>query len=628
VLEDRCLLSTGFRQINLDSNIPGLARVTDPNLVNPWGISFSPTGAFWFGDNGTSVSDVVGGNGSLLPVVVKIPGAGGGLGVPTGTVYNGSFGFAIQKNGVSAPAHFLFASEDGTISAWNPNVDDASALVVIDNSSKGADYKGLAIATNSNGQTFLYAADFGRGEIDVFDQNFHQVSTGGSFTDPNIPVGYAPFNLQNINGHLFVTYAKQEPGDNEAVPGAGEGYIDIFSPSGNLEQRLASGGPLNAPWGMAVAPTSFGSLAGSLLVGNNGDGHISAYNINSDAYLGQLTDSAGDPIAINGLWGLTVGNDHLAGNSQTLFFAAGMNWGQDGLFGAIQNLAAGQTSTAGTLPYDISSDDDDYPLPPTRGPTLGSDSGQPAPTPVLLPTSNSSLALAPTLTLSPEFSADRTGYAFLAAPSPAGPTSMPDSTTSIIISVIPGPGALTAFSLTSPLEWLTWDLPAGEVRGRQGRIEVNTLVPISLLFLGPRSLADAAETETDTLLLGSPGEKLLQPPSPSSIGLLGAVPWDFVRHDIRTSVEVELNVVPSQERNEPKEEALPNIQKQQPMTGGELAEIAEGNNSPATPLHIYVFRGLTLAVAMCLPWNHFGPGRWRRGNWVALQGESQDSTFC
>src|SRR5262249_25911938 len=225
-------------------------------------------------------------------------------------------------NGVSAPSRFLFATEDGTISGWTTVVDPARALLAVNNSSSGADYTGLALATNA-GHSFLYAADFSHRTIDVFDQEFRPVVRPGSFQDPNLPRGFAPFNVQNINNLLFVTYAQQSAGRTEAVAGAGRGFIDVFDAGGTLVRRVASGGALNAPWGLALAPADFGGFGGALLAGNNGDGRINAYDPVSGAFLGDIADANGKPIAIPDLWALTFGNGHAGGDSETLFFAAG-----------------------------------------------------------------------------------------------------------------------------------------------------------------------------------------------------------------------------------------------------------------------------------------------------------------
>ena len=320
-LEDRCLLSAvGYNQVNLASDLPGVAAVTVPSLVNPWGISFSPTGPFWFADNGAGDSDLLDGRGQVVPLSVMVPPGGASGGNPTGTVFNGGPGFAISANGVTEPSRFLFAAEDGTISGWTSAVDPTAAVVAVDNSALGADYKGLALASNAAGQSFLFAADFGRGEIDVFDQDFKPVERAGAFQDPNLPAGFAPFNIQYVNGQLFVAYAQQNPDKpGEELHGAGLGFIDVYDTNGALLSRFASQGTLNAPWGLALAPADFGRFGGALLVGNDGDGHINAFDPASGAFLGQLEDNNGAPIAIPDLWALTFGNGHEGGNANTLF---------------------------------------------------------------------------------------------------------------------------------------------------------------------------------------------------------------------------------------------------------------------------------------------------------------------
>jgi uncharacterized protein (TIGR03118 family) len=398
-LEDRCLLSGGFAQVDLASNVPGWARVTDPNLVNPWGIAYSPTGPFWFGDNGSGVSDLLDGRGQPVPLVVTIPSATRWGSSPTGTVFNGGAGFAISENGVSAPSRFLFAAQDGTISGWTSVVDPTRALVAVNNASSWADYTGLALATSA-GQSFLYAADFSHRTIDVFDQDFRPVVRPGSFQDPNLPRGFAPFNIQNINNLLFVTYAQKSAHGSDVVAGAGHGFIDVYDASGTLVRRFASGGALNAPWGLALAPADFGGFGGALLAGNNGDGLINAYDPVSGAFLGDIEDTSGKPIAIPNLWALTFGNGHAGGDSETLFFTAGLDYESHGLFGAIQSPEKRGADTAGSGVFDphAPGETGDYPLPPRDGPAfLVSNEAPPIPMADLLPLRASSLALVPTL---------------------------------------------------------------------------------------------------------------------------------------------------------------------------------------------------------------------------------------
>ncbi|MBI1918732.1 MAG: TIGR03118 family protein [Planctomycetes bacterium] len=412
-LEDRCLLSRGFGLVNLASDVPGLARVTDLNLVNPWGIAFSPTGPFWFGDNGSGVSDLLDGRGQPVPLVVTVPpsplplspggrgeGVRGTSGTPTGTVFNGGAGFAISEDGVSAPSRFLFATQDGTISGWTAVVDPTRALLVVDNSSSGAVYTGLALAADPAGHRFLYAADFSRGTIDVFDQAFRPVVRPGSFQDPNLPDGFAPFNIQNINNLLFVTYAQQDEDSREDIAGVGHGFIDVYHTDGSLVRRFASGGALNSPWGLALAPADWRPFGGALLVGNNGDGHINAYDPGSGTFLGDLADDNGTPIAIPNLWALTLGNGHAGGDADTLFFAAGIDDEEHGLFGAIQAPGRRGADTAGAGAFDPNAPGEpgDYPLPPSGGPAFrASSEDRPIPIAALLPLRESSLALAPTL---------------------------------------------------------------------------------------------------------------------------------------------------------------------------------------------------------------------------------------
>jgi uncharacterized protein (TIGR03118 family) len=381
--------------------VPGLARLTDPNLVNPWGLSSSPTGPFWFADNGTGVSDLLDGRGEPVPLVVSVPGADRSAGAPTGTVFNGGAGFAVSEDGTFASARFLFAAEDGTISGWSGVVDPTRALVAVDNSSAGAVYKGLALATDSAGLSFLYAADFGRGEIDVFDQDYRPVARPDAFRDPGLPAGFAPFNVQAVGNRLFVTYALQDGGRRDDVPGPGRGYVDVFDPDGRFVRRFASRGPLDSPWGLTLAPAGFGPFGGALLVGNTGDGRVNAYDPVSGDFLGQLADDAGAPITIPTLWALSFGNGHDGGDADTLFFTAGIGYEEHGLFGAVQAPSRKGADTAGRGGFDPGAPGEpgDYPLPPRDGPALRArDERPPRAAPVLLPLTSSPVALAPVLT--------------------------------------------------------------------------------------------------------------------------------------------------------------------------------------------------------------------------------------
>ncbi|HEY1390802.1 MAG TPA: TIGR03118 family protein [Ktedonobacterales bacterium] len=330
-----------YQQTNLVSDLPGVARVTDPNLVNSWGIVHGPTTPFWIADNGTGVSTLYDGAGNPFPVgsplVVTIPppkgSPAGTTATPTGTVFNPTSGFVVSEGNNTGAALFLFATEDGTISGWNRNVDPTHAILKVDKS-PGAVYKGLALASNSAG-TFLYATNFHAGTIDVFNDHFYQTHLAGSFTDPKIPHGYAPFGIAVINGNLVVTYAKQDADKHDDVAGQGHGFVDVFDTSGHLLDRLVTRGQLNSPWGLALAPASFGRFGGDLLIGNFGNGRINAYDPHTGGFRGQLRDAKNKPISIDGLWGLDFGNDANAGPSTTLFFTAGLNDEADGLFGSL-----------------------------------------------------------------------------------------------------------------------------------------------------------------------------------------------------------------------------------------------------------------------------------------------------
>ena len=379
--------------------MPGLARATSPTVVNPWGLAYSPTGPFWFSENGAGVSDLLDGRGQSIPMVVTVPAVGGAHGTPTGVVFNGGAGFVISANDSSHPGRFIFASEDGTISAWNSFVDPTQALVVVDRSGSGAVYDGLALGADSAGQDFLYAADFAHGTIDIFDQNFYPVTRPGAFQDANIPAGFAPFNVQNIDGLLYVTYARQDDAGDDPADGPGNGFVDVFDTTGVLVQRLAAQGELNSPWGLAVAPANFGPFGGALLVGNNGDGRILAYDAHTGAFLGNLADDAGSAIVIPDLWALSFGNDHAGGASDTLFFAAGVDYEAHGLFGAIQSPQNRGSDTGGAGVFDphAPGEPNDYPLPPSNGPALQTTNSPTRTTTVLLPLADASLALVPTL---------------------------------------------------------------------------------------------------------------------------------------------------------------------------------------------------------------------------------------
>jgi uncharacterized protein (TIGR03118 family) len=335
-----------FRQTDLVSSVPGLAASTDHNLINPWGLSLGADGLFRVSDNGTGLSTVYDIHGAPHPTTVEIPLPAGDTAdshaSPTGNVRNTTGDFVISEHGREAPASVIFAAEDGTLTAWNPEVDRHHAVLAADNSAGGAVYKALTLGSNPRGN-FLYATNFHNGTVDVFDGHFHQVHLAGSFTDPDLPAGFAPFGIKNLGGTLFVTYAKQLAPDNrDDQAGPGNGFIDEFDTSGNLIARFASGGPLNSPHGMAVAPADFGAFGNALLVGNFGDGRINAFDLKTGRFLGQLSDAAGHPITNVGIWGMTFGNGAGGTGTNTLYFVAGINDERDGLFGAISLTDTGK----------------------------------------------------------------------------------------------------------------------------------------------------------------------------------------------------------------------------------------------------------------------------------------------
>lgn len=303
------------------------AQVTDPALLNAWGISSSGTSPFWVSDNGSGVTTLYSVNPATnattkLGLTVAIPGDGS----VTGQVFN-----PMTGSGAFNGDPFLFASEDGTISGWRSGL--GTTAETLQTGSTANVYKGIAFA-NVGGHGYIYAANFKTGVIDVMKGDAGAPNLAGSFTDPTLPAGYAPFNVENLGGNLFVTYAKQSGGTDE-VDGAGLGYVDEFDTSGNLIRRIASNGPLNAPWGLAIAPSSFLGFAGDLLVASFGSGTIDAYDLATGNFVGVLRGADGNPIMIDGLWGLSVGNGGSAGSKWEVYFSAGPNDEADGLFGAL-----------------------------------------------------------------------------------------------------------------------------------------------------------------------------------------------------------------------------------------------------------------------------------------------------
>jgi uncharacterized protein (TIGR03118 family) len=322
----------GYLQKNLVSDIPGLAAHHDPNLVNPWGIASGPVTPLWVANEGTGTATIYNTSGTPLPLVVTIPGA------PTGQVFNTN---ATAFNG----DRFLFASATGTIAGWRGPLG-TTAETLVDNSGEGAVYLGLAIAQMGTNST-LYAADFARNRVDAFDGSGAAVSLAGNFDDPTIPAGFAPFNIQNVGGTLFVSYAKQA-GDEEE-PGPGLGYVNKFDLDGNLLGRFASQGVLNAPWAVVEAPGNFGEFGGDILIGNFGDGTINAFDATTGDLVGTLKDSQGNPLINEGLWGLRFGNGGAGGDLGTLYFAAGIDDEEHGLFGSFTPVPEPSTYALGGL---------------------------------------------------------------------------------------------------------------------------------------------------------------------------------------------------------------------------------------------------------------------------------------
>ncbi len=331
---------TLYHQTNLVSNLSTVgAQVVDPGLQNSWGLAMSATSPLWVSDNNSGLATIYSipaGGTSVTKAGLTVTVQGGRTSTndgssPTGQVFNPTTGFVVTGTAGSGPAVFIFDSESGQISAWSPKADPTNALVQF--SSPTAVYKGLAIAATDQG-TFLYAANFNSGTVDVFNSTFQQVNLLGNFHDPFMPNGYAPFGIQEINGLLYVTYALQDAAKHDDVAGPGFGFVDIFTTNGLFVKRLASRGALNAPWGLAQAPASFGSLGGDLLVGNFGNGWINAYNPITGRFAGTMFSDQHKPISIDGLWGLTFGTAS-TGGTNTLLFSSGPDNQTDGLLGSI-----------------------------------------------------------------------------------------------------------------------------------------------------------------------------------------------------------------------------------------------------------------------------------------------------
>ncbi len=320
VVSPSLLLADSFNQINLVSDVSGLASVTDPNLVNPWGVAFSATSPFWVSNQGSGTATLYNGTGAITPLVVSVPGSNTPPSGPTGQVFNANTDFVLPDG---TGAKFIFDTLNGTIAGWNGGT---SAVTMV--STPGAVYTGLAIG-NNGAADYLYAAD-STGQIRVFNSSFAAASLSGNFADPNAIAGYVPFNIQELNGKLYVTYAQLTP-QGAALSG---GYVDEFDNNGNFIQRVATGGSLFAPWGITIAPQGFGDLGGDYLIGNFGNGEILEYSP-TGAFLGTLDGSNGNPIVNQNLWALDFRTGGTGVNTDALYFTAGIDNQQEGLFGEL-----------------------------------------------------------------------------------------------------------------------------------------------------------------------------------------------------------------------------------------------------------------------------------------------------
>jgi len=333
---------TAYKQVNLASDVRHLASFQELDLKNPWGLALDANGVVWIADNDTGVSTVYDPNGKPQSLVVTIPPPAGSTNPasPTGMVANNTSEFDLAGGAVPYPAYFIWATTDGTISGWSPLVNSTRAVLEVDNSASGAVYTGIAMAMDSSSNEFLYVANVRGGVVEKYDGHFNFVS---SFTDTNLPDGFGPFGIQNIDGSLYVTFSAQDRARND-------GFVDVFDPDGNLVKQFAAHGTLNSPWAVALAPANFGTFSNALLVGNFGDGRINAFDQTTGAFLGQLSDQHGLPITIDGLWSLTFSELQLTSGQPSgpygpapkaktqlvLYFTAGINGESDGLFGVIE----------------------------------------------------------------------------------------------------------------------------------------------------------------------------------------------------------------------------------------------------------------------------------------------------
>lgn len=336
-------------QTNLVSDIPGLAAVTDPNLVNPWGMSRSSGSPWWISENGPGLTSLYTGGGAAVSLGNPCPAGASNCvvipsgdpnasptGTPTGQVFNGTSDFQLSAGN---PARFIFVTEDGTVSGWNPAVNKPSAVIKV-NTHSASVFKGVALATatlpSGASANFLYVADFRKARVAVYDTNFNRVSfRGDAFRDEGVPDGFAPFNVQNIGGNIYVSFAQQDSARHDEIDGAGLGYVDVFSPTGRLLHRLEHVMALNAPWGMTQAPSDFGAYSHDILVGQFGSGVIDVFDPVTGRFKGLLNNASNQPITIDGLWDIAFGSGTTSGSATALFFSAGLNGESDGLFGMI-----------------------------------------------------------------------------------------------------------------------------------------------------------------------------------------------------------------------------------------------------------------------------------------------------
>lgn len=351
-LEQRRLLAGGTSVIVTQQNLVSdgfvAAAHMDLNLKNPWGIAFGAGGPFWVSDNNSGLATLYDGTGATAGPARTIPGGGGGAANPTGQVFNSGGGFNVHKgNGTPGSSLFILVGEDGGISGWSPSVDPVNAILAVDNSASGAVYKGATLAQVS-GKKELLVTNFNAGTVEAYDDTFSRVTLRHGFQDHSIPKGFAPFNVQNIDGLIYVTYAKQNAAKHDDVGGAGAGFVDVYNVVGRLRGRLQHGNFMNSPWGLAVAPASWGKVAGDILVGQFKSGNIAVFNPRSGRFVGLVGDSNNTPIQIDDLWAITPGSGSPTASTETIFFTAGVNDEQDGLFGSLSFAGvSGQKLTGG-----------------------------------------------------------------------------------------------------------------------------------------------------------------------------------------------------------------------------------------------------------------------------------------